>query len=238
MANFKAHVSIAAAVSSSAAVLAVNAGLIDTVDAPWLAFLGVMGGMLPDIDANNSSPVRLLFNGLALLCVSGVLFVFTDRYTQSQLGLVAVAVFVLVRYGVFALFNRFTSHRGVFHSVLAAVFFAFLMTCVSFYFLEWDGLHAWLNGLFLAIGFIVHLVLDELYSVDVSNARMKRSFGSALKICSYNNIPASLVMTGCTLALYWLTPSSMALGKLWNSAQWHEAVIGGWFSISRQLFNY
>jgi hypothetical protein len=170
--------------------------------------------------------------------VSGVLFVFTDRYTQSQLGLVAVAVFVLVRYGVFALFNRFTSHRGVFHSVLAAVFFAFLMTCVSFYFLEWDGLHAWLNGLFIAIGFIVHLVLDELYSVDVSNARMKKSFGSALKICSYKNIPASLVMTGCTLALYWLTPSSIALGKLWNSAQWHEAAIGGWFSITRQLFNY
>jgi hypothetical protein len=66
MANFKAHVSIAAAVSSSAAVLAVNAGLVDAFDAPWLAFLGVMGGMLPDIDANNSSPVRLLFNGLAL----------------------------------------------------------------------------------------------------------------------------------------------------------------------------
>ena len=123
-------------------------------------------------------------------------------------------------------------------SLKKIVFFAFLMTCVSFYFLEWDGLHAWLNGLFLAIGFIVHLVLDELYSVDVSNARMKKSFGSALKLCSYNNIPASLVMTGCTLALYWLTPSSLALGKLWNNAQWHEAAICGWFSITRQLFNY
>jgi len=224
MANFKAHVSIAAAVSSGVAGLSVNLGIIDAVDAPWLAFLGVIGGMLPDIDANNSSPVRLLFNGLALLSVSAVLFAVKDGYTPSQLGLIAAAVFVLVRYGVFALFNQFTSHRGIFHSLLAAVFFAFLMTCISFYFLEWDVLHAWLNGVFLAIGFIVHLLLDEIYSVDLSNARMKKSFGTALKLASYKNIPASVLMAVCTLALYWLAPSPIQLVQVWGSVQWQDVM--------------
>lgn len=229
MANFKAHVSIAAAVSSGVAGFSAKLGIIDAVDAPWLAFLGVIGGMLPDIDADNSSPVRLLFNGLALLAVSAVLFAVKDGYTQSQLGFIATAVFLLVRYGVFALFNRLTSHRGVFHSLMAAVFFAFLMTCISFYFLGWDILHAWLNGVFIAIGFIVHLLLDELYSVDLSNARMKKSFGTAFKLASYKNIPASALMAVCTLALYWLAPSPMPLVKVWNSVQWPDAAWVGRF---------
>ena len=196
MANFKAHVSIAAAVSGGAAGLSVNLGMIEAVDAPWLAFLSV----------------------------SAVLFAVKDDYSQTQLGLIAGAVFLLVRYGVFALFNQFTSHRGVFHSLLAAVFFAFLMTCISFYFLEWDVLHAWLNGVFLAIGFIVHLLLDEIYSVDLSNARMKKSFGTAFKLASYKNIPASVLMAICTLALYWMAPSPIQLVQVWSSVQWQDVM--------------
>jgi membrane-bound metal-dependent hydrolase YbcI (DUF457 family) len=225
MANFKAHVAIATGISSGAAAMAASIGLIDAVDAPWLAFLGVIGGMLPDIDADNSSPVRLLFNGLAWMAVSGVLFVVKDKYVSYQLGLIATAIFLLVRYGMLALFNQFTSHRGVFHSLLAAVFFAFLMTCISFYFLEQDVLHAWLNGVFLAIGFIVHLLLDEIYSVDLSNARMKKSFGTALKLFSYNNIPASILLVLCTLALYWLAPSPMPLVTALNNVQWLNHIV-------------
>jgi membrane-bound metal-dependent hydrolase YbcI (DUF457 family) len=222
MANFKAHVFIAAAASSGAALVAANVGLIDGADAPWLIFLGIVGGMLPDIDASNSKPVKLLFNVLALLGVSGVWVAFKDGYAQQQLLLGVVAIYLGIRYGLFFLFNSFTEHRGVFHSLLAAVFFACLMTCISFYFLEWDILHAWLNGLFIAVGFIVHLLLDELYSVDLSNTRMKKSFGTALKLFSYKNIPASVLMTVCTIALYWLAPSPAPFLKVWQSAHWNQ----------------
>jgi hypothetical protein len=222
MANFKAHVSIAAAVSSVAALVAVDARLIDGADAPWLIFLGIIGGMLPDIDANNSKPVKLLFNALALLGVSAVWVIFRNSYAQQPLLLGAAATYVGIRYGLFNLFNSFTEHRGVFHSLLAAVFFACLMTCISFYFLQWDILHAWLNGLFVAIGFIVHLVLDELYSVDLSNTRMKKSFGTALKLFSYRNIPASALMTACTIVLYWLAPPPTPLLKVWQTAHWDQ----------------
>jgi hypothetical protein len=222
MANFKAHVSIAATVSSVAALVAVDARLIDGADAPWLIFLGIIGGMLPDIDANNSKPVKLLFNALALLGVSAVWVIFRNSYAQQPLLLGAAATYVGIRYGLFNLFNSFTEHRGVFHSLLAAVFFACLMTCISFYFLQWDILHAWLNGLFVAIGFIVHLVLDELYSVDLSNTRMKKSFGTALKLFSYRNIPASALMTACTIVLYWLAPPPTPLLKVWQTAHWDQ----------------
>lgn len=222
MANFKAHVSIAAAASSVAALVAVDVNLIDAADAPWLIFLGIIGGMLPDIDASNSRPVKLLFNVLALLGVVGVWTALKDDYAQLQLLLATPATYLLIRYGVFTLFNSFTEHRGVFHSLLAAVFFAFLVSCISYYFLHWDVLHAWLNGLFIAIGFVVHLLLDELYSVDLSNTRMKKSFGTALKLFSYKSIPASALMTVCTLALYWLAPSPAPLLKVWQAAHWHQ----------------
>ncbi len=222
MANFNTHLSIAAAASTGAALICVNIHLIAVSDMPWLVFLGTVGGMLPDIDANNSRPVKLLFNVLALMGVATALQVFKSDYSSYQLLSIAAATYLLIRYGVFALFNNLTVHRGVFHSLLAAVFFALLMTCISYYFVHWDVLHAWLNGLFIALGFIVHLFLDEFYSVDLSNSRIKKSLGTALKLFSYTNVTASALLTICTLALYWMTPSPIPLVKVWEEALWND----------------
>ena len=222
MANFNTHLSIAITASMGASLVAVNVHLITTADMPWLIFLGTLGGLLPDIDASNSRPVKLLFNVLALMGVAGALQVFKNDYEPYRLLLIVAGTYLFIRYIVFALFNRLTVHRGVFHSVLAAVFFALLMTCISYHFLHWSVLHAWLNGLFIAVGFIVHLLLDELFSVDLSNARMKNSFGTALKLYSYSNINASLLMTIFTLMLYWIAPSPTPLVKVWKGAQWNN----------------
>jgi hypothetical protein len=224
MANFNTHLSIASVAGTGAALVAVNVHLIAGADMPGLIFLGALGGLLPDIDASNSRPVKLLFNVLALMGVAGVLQIFKDSYSPYPLLLIVTGAYLFIRYGLFALFNRLTVHRGVFHSVLAALFFALLMTCISYHFLHWDVLHAWLNGIFIALGFIVHLLLDELYSVDLSNARMKNSFGTALKLFSYNNMTASALMTICTMMLYWMAPAPMPLVKAWKAAQWNNAL--------------
>jgi len=222
MANFNTHVSIATAASMGAALVAANIHLIATADMPWLVFLGTLGGLLPDIDASNSRPVKLLFNVLALMGVAAALHAFKDGYAPYPLLLIVAGTYLFIRYGMFALFNALTVHRGVFHSVLAALFFALLMTCISYHFLHWDVLHAWLNGIFIAVGFIVHLLLDELYSVDLSNSRMKNSFATALKLFSYNNMTASALLTICTMMLYWMAPSPVPLVKVWKGAQWNN----------------
>ena len=222
MANFNTHVSIASAASMGAALVADKIHLIATADMPWLIFLGTLGGLLPDIDASNSRPVKLLFNVLALMGVAAALHAFKDGYAPYPLLLIVAGAYLFIRYVMFALFNALTVHRGVFHSVLAALFFALLMTCISYHFLHWDVLHAWLNGIFIAVGFIVHLLLDELYSVDLSNSRMKNSFGTALKLFSYNNMTASALLTICTMMLYWMAPSPVPLVKVWKGAQWNN----------------
>ncbi len=53
---------------------------------------------------------------------------------------------------------------------------------LSAYALGQGPITAWMAGLFVFIGFLIHLILDEIYAVDFSGARLKRSFGSALKL--------------------------------------------------------
>ena len=76
-------------------------------------------------------------------------------------------------------FKRYTVHRGMWHSVPAAAvagLIAYLvMPCQS------DALRVY-KSLAVVLGFMVHLVMDEIWSVDTSGGiRFKKSFGTALK---------------------------------------------------------
>jgi len=216
MANFNTHLTVAIGASAGAALVAVNFHVITVTDAPWMVAFGAIGGMLPDIDSGNSTPIKLFFTTLAIITLLTVIQVFKNNYPAYILLLMAAAAYLIIRYGALNLFNRFTSHRGIFHSVLTAVFFCLLMVCIACYLLRWDILHSWLSGLFIGFGFIVHLLLDEIYSVDLSNKRMKKSFGTALKLYSYKNMTTTALMAGCTLALAWITPQPQPLIKAWQ----------------------
>ncbi len=237
MANFKTHLIVASTGSSAAAVWLIEKHWIDWINAPWLIFLGTVGGMLPDIDSDNSKQVKTLFLLLALIITASVqndihiqsainrlmaaeqsfcqtngnnVFDFIYTLSGQCLGygqlLPAIGIFITVRYLLFYLFTRLTVHRGVFHSILATVFFILLGTNISFHLLQNSVLSAWLNGLFIGLGFIIHLILDEVYSVDLANIRLKRSFGTAIKLYNYQSYSASISMLLCTLLLYTMIP--------------------------------
>ena len=69
-----------------------------------------------------------------------------------------------------------------------------------------DGV-AWLAGGFLLIGFLTHLILDEIYSVDVLGNHIKKSFGTAFKPIDMRNPCGSVAMVVAAVALLFLTPS-------------------------------
>ncbi len=219
MANFNTHLSMALAISTGAAIAAVNVNLVTNADMAWLIFLGTLGGLLPDIDATNSKPAKMLFFVLALIGTAAAIDAFKHSYPPYPLLSIIAGTYLFIRYVMLALFNRLTVHRGVFHSILAALFFALLMTCISYHFMHQDVLHAWASGIFIAMGFIVHLLLDEIYSVDLSNTKMKKSFGTALKLFSCNSITSSVLMAICTLMLYWMTPSHQPLTAIFKGFQ-------------------
>lgn len=244
MANFNTHASIAFLGSGAVALFAVNSQLITLTETPWLVFLGIIGGLLPDIDSDNTKQVKVIFFLLALIATFtlltegsilqglpgllpsnkaichatslefySLLKELSNHCLPYSLIVVSISTYLFVRYFLLFIFTSLTSHRGVFHSILAAIFFALLAACISYYFLKQGAVFSWLSGSFISIGFIIHLLLDEIYSVDLSNARMKRSFGSALKLYGYRSTFSSIFMLLCTVYLYTLTPPAPAFIK-------------------------
>lgn len=83
-----------------------------------------------------------------------------------------------MRYILGYLLAKFTVHRGLWHSIPAAVL------CSEITYLLFFDLPVKVRLLYaLSVlgGFISHLLLDEMYSVKVLALDTKRSFGTALK---------------------------------------------------------
>src|SRR4029453_8474484 len=207
MANFKTHVSVAAALSGALATGFLVAGVAAPKDV-WLYFaMGTVGGILPHIDADPSIPGRIFFIFFALVVAFLTLFSRAGVYSIVELSILWVVTYVVVRYVIFKLFARFSIHRGVFHSLLAAVFFGFLTTSLTYHLFRLSTLGAWMSGLFVSVGYMIHLVLDEIYSVDLTGARVKRSFGTALKFISADVKPTTILLF-VHIFLFFTTPSA------------------------------
>ena len=65
---------------------------------------------------------------------------------------------------------------------------------------------AWLSGGFVFLGGLIHLLLDEIYSVDLRNIKIKRSFGTALKLVDLDNKLLLLAMMIAVAVLWTTTP--------------------------------
>jgi len=204
MANFSAHLYGGAAVSSAAAIAVYGLGWTDASQTQLLFFVGTAGSLLPDIDADNSAPVRGFFNLLGILLAFMTSFSLVGHLLFLDLVLVWAGVFLVARYGLFELFTRATVHRGVWHSWLAVGFATLCAVNGAFHLLGFSAWESWLVGLFVALGYLTHLCLDEIASVDLLGNRVKRSFGTALKPFAIASPMASVAMFACAMTLaYW-----------------------------------
>lgn len=238
MANFRTHFFVAAGASGVLALTCLTAGVAQKSDTPVLFALGTLGGLLPDIDSDHSVPIKIAFTLLAFWLAFLAVFRFIGHYTVLELALLWLATFLLVRYGVLETFNRFTVHRGAFHSLLAAVFFGLGTASLAYRLLEQAAASAWLYGSFITLGYVVHLLLDECFSVDLFNRRIKRSFGTALKPLSLEQWGATLLLLAACVAAYASLPPPGAIarqawrhlaGHYQRSADWFMPSNGRWF---------
>ena len=233
MANFKTHLFTASGIGGVAAIACMKSGIAPASETAMLLGLGALGGLLPDIDSDHSVPIRIGFSLLAFSLAFMAMFLFAGRYTVLELAAVWLGVFAGVRYLVLELFIACTTHRGVFHSILAALFFGLGTVSLSWHVFSKPYHLAWLYGVFLALGYLVHLLLDELFSVDLLNRRIKRSFGSALKIASLTSWRATLLLFLAMVSLYsTLPPPSRFFAAAWNKLEAHYTSQRPWFMPS------
>jgi len=196
MASYRGHLMFSSLLGAAYGGLGVWYGKMDWGPAVLGGSLTMAGGLLPDLDSQSGVPVRELFGAAATVLP---LFLFPrlrdSGFTVEQSLAVMVGVYALVRYGLSSLFKRWTVHRGMFHSIpgLAVAGLAMYLLYHSTDLI----IRLFLSG-GVMLGFLSHLVLDEIYSVDFNGMSIKLNqfAGSALKLGS-----KSYVATGLTYLL-------------------------------------
>ena len=143
--------------------------------------LGTFGSLMPDIDADNSKAIGIGFTVISLLITILAVFVKSSTYSLIEMLLMAGIIFYFIRFGVIGMFRKVTKHRGMFHSIPVALMWGVVTAIIMHLFFDLNTLVAWAYGLMVTLGYLVHLILDEIYSVDLGNRRMKKSAGTALK---------------------------------------------------------
>jgi hypothetical protein len=184
MASYRGHLTLSSILGAGVGAAAWGLGLHDWGPVCLGAGLTALGGLLPALDSDSGVPVREVF-GLAAVAAPLLLFrrLESAGLSVEQTLAVLAGVYLVIRYGGAWVFNRLTVHRGMFHSLPAMVIAGLVVFLLD---------HSPNPGvrLYLAagtmIGFLSHLVLDELCSIDFMGlkVRLNRYAGSALKLAS------------------------------------------------------
>jgi membrane-bound metal-dependent hydrolase YbcI (DUF457 family) len=202
MAAFKAHFLTGLGVGYGASVAsAMGPWSLDPVT-PILVFAATgTGALLPDLDSDNSTPFSV---ALSLLSIAGGAVALLTCLKQSLLPwyawfLIPPTVVLILRFGVGWLFQKLTVHRGIFHSIPMAAIVS-LAVSLALSSLKLPRTDVIALSCSLGLGFLSHLVLDELYSAvnfDGKSLGPKKSFGTALTLFS----PSILATTGAYVLL-------------------------------------
>lgn len=192
MASYRGHLTFAGLLGAGYGSLALFEGRWDWGPALIAAGLTTLGGLLPDLDSDSGVPVRELFGVWAAVAPILLFESVKSRCQQSteQTLVVLSAVYLFIRYLLSYLFKHFTVHRGMFHSIPALLIAG--LACYLIYPSDDVRLRLFLSGA-VTLGYLSHLVLDEIYSVDFMGVRLhlNKYAGSALKLFS-KSWPATL----------------------------------------------
>jgi len=188
MADFKTHITFSSICGAVYGFAGYRAGV------PWetcviAGGLCSVSGMLPDLDSDSGVPLREAV-ALSSAIVPMLLVERLQRIgcTHEVMVLLTGLVYVFIRFGIAEIFRRYTVHRGMWHSIPAA------MTCgmIAFMLCSSENMSIRLFKTFaVVIGFMSHLILDEMWSVDFKRGRyyFKSSFGTAIKLWGKERIP-------------------------------------------------
>lgn len=198
MANFKKHIGWGVFIGISFIVTSLMYSIISGVESISLIFLAVLiGSFLPDLDMDKGLPFQIIF-GLLGAVFAGL--VFLNLYQGGErdwkkMVLIVVVTFLAVRFVGGIIFENFTNHRGMFHSVPAAILSGLGIIWMFKYF-SIENYSGFFVGLAISVGYMGHLILDEIYSsVNLSGHSLlpKQSMGSALKLYSSSRIATVFV---------------------------------------------
>ena len=182
MAGFKMHVTVSSLLGCGYA----GAGVVYGIPLDTAVLGGALcgfSGMLPDLDSDYGTPLRETMAFTAATVPMLLLHRFQSLGLRpDEMALLGIGVYLFMRFGITKMIRKYTVHRGMFHSIPAGLIFAGLAFLICG---GTDDLNVryYKSGAVLA-GFMSHLILDEIYSVEWRSGawRLKKSAGTAFKL--------------------------------------------------------
>ena len=211
------HIHISASTVLGVAYGGIGCALFDVppTTAALSTVLCSVSGMLPDLD---SGPGRPLHESVCF-AAAAIPMMMADRFKQmgwdhESMILGGALIYLFIRFVLGEMLKKCTVHRGIFHSLPVALIFAevgFLVCTTGTLDMRYYKAGA------IVLGFMSHLILDEIWSVDFRHWKLKSSFGTAVKLwapCHWATAVAYSLMIITTL---------MALNDpIWGTASLQE----------------
>jgi len=234
MANFNTHFTVAAGTAAVVSATLLSMEVVTPVQAVVAFGLGTLGGLLPDVDSSHSTSIKVGFNVLSFLVTVMLIFVKSATYSLVEMVIVASLTFVGIRYTFLEFFRKISKHRGMFHTIPVAFIWGISVAIMAQWLFDLNSLVSWVYGVMTTLGYFVHLTLDELYSVDLGNRRMKKSSGTAMKFGMFKTreqqIHTALIYLAIPLLLLIAPSTDMVQATLFS----HE----GWLSFKEIILPY
>ena len=181
MPGFRVHITGSSIVGAGYGLATWYVGDMHPMTCTLGAGLCAVAGMMPDLDSGPGIPLR----ESVAFAAAVVPMMMIHRFQQAGLPLEAVivagaAIYLAIRFGMSWLLKHHSIHRGMFHSLPAAAI-AGQVTFLAF--AAEEPLHRYFVSSAVVLGFLTHLVLDEIWSVKLGmfGPKFKKSFGTALK---------------------------------------------------------
>lgn len=210
MADFKSHITGSTIAGGVYAVVGLTRFDMPVETCIIAGTLCSIGGIIPDLDSDSGRPLRetTLF-AAAVAPMMTVQALSQMGMSHEQLVLAALAMYAGARFIVPELFRKLTVHRGMWHSYPACACVGLLAFLIMHP--QPTELRLYKSGALVA-GFLVHLVMDEIWSIDTRRGRLrlKSSFGTAMKFWGSEAVP-NLVVYGLMFLLAYLSYQDVAI---------------------------
>jgi hypothetical protein len=203
MADFKTHLgwSIGGGIILAAAGL--HARHLMPIEGLAVTALAGIGGGIPDIDQEKSIPYRFFNHFLSLVAPIVILLHLKPKIgSELWINILFYIFFSAIIYQIIGpIIKKMTKHRGVMHSIPFAILggeltYLFFASDYELFKLSSKKMPVYF-GVAVFWGHIIHLVVDEFYSMwdkKKKKIKIKKSLGTALTMYSKDATPLANLM--------------------------------------------